>query len=346
MSDDICRTDYSTDIVVIGAGAVGLFSVFACGMLKFHCHVIDTLESIGGQLTTLYPEKPIFDIPGHPYILAADLISKLKEQTVPFHPTFHLGQRVEQLQSQPTGHFLVTTVKGTRIICRAVIIAAGVGAFIPNKPPVSGLEFFEGKSVFYGIRRREDFIGKRILIAGGGDSAVDWALSLLDIASRVIVIHRRSKFRAAPNNALRLQQLAQAGRLDLVVPYHLHSLEGRDGQLKAVIVTTLDGKRKRLETDVLVSFFGLAQELGPIRKWGLVLDRNNVVINQETCMTSNNGIFAAGDIAIYPGKLKLLLTGFAEAARAAHSAHAFIYPDQALHFEHSTTTGVPTLKSE
>ncbi len=346
MADDIYSTDYNTDIVVIGAGAVGLFSVFACGMLKLHCHVIDTLEKIGGQLTTLYPEKPIFDIPGHPYILAADLIAKLEEQTLPFHPTFHLGQRVEQLQRQPTGQFLVTTIKGTRITCRAIVIAAGAGAFTPNRPPLFGLELFEGRSVFYGIRRRDDFLGKRVVIAGGGDSAVDWALSLLDIASRVIVIHRRSKFRASPNNTIRLQQLAQAGRLDLIVPYHLHSLEGYDGQLTAVIATTLDGKRRRLETDFLVSFFGLAQELGPMNRWGLVLDSHRISINQETGMTSQQGVFAAGDIAIYPGKLKLILTGFAEATRAAHSAYAFINPDKNLHFEHSTNTGVPNLRSE
>ena len=341
MSDTI----HSTDVVVIGAGAVGLFAVFACGMLKLHCHVVDSLEEIGGQLTTLYPDKPIFDIPGYPSILAADLIAKLKEQTSPFHPTFHLGQRVENLQRKTTGNFLVTTMKGMQISCRAIIIAAGVGAFVPKRPLLARLESFEGKSVFYKIRRREDFLGKRVVIAGGGDSAVDWALSLVDIASRVIVVHRRAKFRATPHSTILLQKLAQEGRLDLVVPYYLHSLEGDNGLLTAVILTTLDGQFRRLETDFLLSFFGLAQDLGPIAHWGLVLDRNQIVISQETSMTYEQGIFAVGDIATYPGKLKLILTGFAEAARAAHSAYTFVYPDKNLHFQHSTTTGVPTLNS-
>ncbi|VBB69591.1 Thioredoxin reductase [invertebrate metagenome] len=331
----------STDAVVIGAGAVGLFSVFACGMRKLRCHVIDTLEDIGGQLTTLYPEKPIFDIPGHPHILAADLITKLEKQTAPFHPIFHLGQRVERLQRQTTGAFLVTTIKGTRITCRVIIIAAGVGAFHPNRPPLPGLETFEGRSVFYMVRRREDFRGRRVVIAGGGDSAVDWALSLINVAARVTVVHRRPKFRAAPDSTIRLQQLAQAGQLDLVIPYQLHSLEGHDGWLSAVIVTSVDGHRRRLEADALLSLFGLVQELGPIASWGLSLEQNHITINQATSMTSEQGIFAVGDIATYPGKLKLLLTGFAEAARAAHSAYTFVYPDKALHFAHSTTTGVP-----
>lgn len=334
---------HSTDAVVIGAGPVGLFSVFACGMVKLRCHVIDALEDIGGQLTALYPAKPIFDIPGHPRILAADLITRLEEQAAPFHPVFHLGQRVERVERQSSGYFLVTSARGTRLACRVLIIAAGVGAFGPNRPPLAGLEAFEGKSVFYMVRRREDFQGQRVVIAGGGDSAVDWALSLVDVAARVMVVHRRPSFRAAPDSVARLHRLAQAGRLDLVVPYQLHELYGHEGRLSAVIVATLDGQSRRLEADAFLSFFGLAQALGPIASWGLALDHNHIVVDPATSMTSEPGMFAVGDIAIYPGKLNFILTGFAEAMRAAHTAHAFVHPDEALHFEHSTTTGVPSL---
>ncbi len=337
MSDII----HTTDAIVIGAGPIGLFSVFACGMVGIRCHVIDALDDIGGQLTALYPEKPIFDIPAYPRILAADLITRLEEQAAPFHPVFHLGQRVERVERQDAGDLLVTTTRGMYLTGRVIIIAAGVGAFGPNRPPLANIELFEGKSVFYMVRRREDFRGQRVVIAGGGDSAVDWALSLADVAARVRVVHRRPKFRATPDSAARLQQLAQAGRLDLVVPCQLHGLEGREGQLSAVIVTTPDGQSRRLEADVLLAFFGLAQTLGPIAGWGLALDHNHIVVDPATGMTSEKGILAVGDIATYPGKLKLILTGFAEATRVAHTAYTFVHPGEALHFEHSTTMGVP-----
>jgi thioredoxin reductase (NADPH) len=211
------------DVAIIGAGPVGLFAVFECGMLKLRCHVIDALDMPGGQCAALYPEKPIYDIPGHPKIDAAGLIDKLAEQAAPFQPVYHLAQQVDRLAPLPGGGFRLETSRGTVIEARAVIIAAGVGAFGPNRPPLAGIESFEGKSVFYLVKRREDFRGKRVVIAGGGDSAVDWALSLAEVA-RVMVVHRRPKFRAAPDSAARLEQLAAAGTIEMVIPYQLHAL--------------------------------------------------------------------------------------------------------------------------
>jgi thioredoxin reductase (NADPH) len=332
---------FQTDVVVIGAGPVGLFAVFECGMLRIECHVVDALEAAGGQCTALYPEKPIYDIPGYPVIAAADLIAKLADQASPFDPVYHLGQTVERIERGGEGRFAVATSKGSRIDARAIVIAAGVGAFGPNRPPIEGIEAFEGKSVFYLVTRREDFRGKRVVIAGGGDSAVDWTLSLAGVAARVMVVHRRPKFRAAPESAAKLERLAAEGTIDLIVPYQLAGLEGEDGRLTAVIVQSLDGEERRLPADVLLPFFGLAMNLGPIATWGLELDRNRIRVDPATCATNVEGIFAIGDIATYPGKLKLILSGFAEAALAAHAIHPLVHPGQALHFEYSTTTGVP-----
>lgn len=333
---------HSTDVVIIGAGPVGLFAIFECGMLRIKCHVVDALDAPGGQCAALYPEKPIYDIPGYPVIAAQDLITKLSKQVKPFHPVFHLGQTVEKV-SQKDGGFRVETSKGATIDCTAVIIAAGVGAFGPNRPPIAGIEDYEGKSVFYFVKRREDFRGKRVVIAGGGDSAVDWALSLAEVAARVSVVHRRPKFRAAPESVARLEKLAGEGTIDLVVPFQPAGLEGRDGKLTAVLLRSPAGEEKRVEADVLLPFFGLAMSLGPIAGWGLNLERNHVAVDPATCATNVPGMFAIGDIATYPGKLKLILSGFAEAALAAHAIHPLVYPDRELHFEYSTTTGVPEL---
>jgi thioredoxin reductase (NADPH) len=334
-------TDHSTDVAIIGAGPVGLFAVFECGMLKMHCHVFDALDMAGGQCAALYPEKPIYDIPGYPQIGATELIDRLAEQAAPFKPVFHLGHSVETIARAADGGFVLGTASGDRVTARAVIIAAGVGAFGPNRPPLAELPAFEGKSVFYLVRRREDFRGKRVVIAGGGDSAVDWVLSLAEVAERVMVVHRRAKFRAAPESAARLQRLADEGRIDLVIPYQLHGLEGADGQLSHVVVADLDGASKRLAADALLAFFGLAMNLGPIGQWGLALERNHVVVDPASAQSSVAGIFAIGDIATYPNKLKLILTGFAEAAMAAHAIYPLVHPGEALHFEYSTTKGVP-----
>jgi len=333
--------DHHTDVAIIGAGPVGLFAVFECGMLRMKAHVIDALDTVGGQCAALYPEKPIFDIPGYPKIEAAELIDKLAEQAAPFEPAYHLGRQVEQLMRAGDGGWRLVTAGGDTITAKAVIVAAGVGAFGPNRPPLDGIAAFEGKSVLYYVKQREALRGKRVVIAGGGDSAVDWALLLADIAGRVMVVHRRPKFRAAPENAERLRALADAGTLDLVVPFQLAGLEGSGDQLAAVLVESLDGAKRRLEADVLLPFFGLAMNLGPIAGWGLNLERNHIAVDPATCATNVPGIFAIGDIATYGGKLKLILSGFAEAALAAHAIHPIVHPGEVLHFEYSTTKGVP-----
>jgi len=335
---------FETDVAIVGSGPVGLFAVFECGMLKLACQVIDALDHPGGQCTALYPEKPIFDIPAYPRIDAHELVAKLVEQAKPFSPRYHLGQAVTALEHRPQGGFRLKTAKATTIEARAVIVAAGSGAFGPNRPPLAGIERYEGKSVFYLVGRREDFRGKRVVIAGGGDSAVDWAISLCEVAAKVMVVHRRAKFRAAPGSAAKLQALADAGKIELVVPYQLQGLEGASGgKLSAVIVADLDGKTRVLEADVLLPFFGLAAELGPIAQWGMELEQHHVKVNPATCMSSVPGIFAIGDVAHYPGKLKLILSGFAEAALAAHAIFPLVHPGEALHFEYSTTSGVPKL---
>ena len=329
-----------TDVAIVGAGPVGLFAVFECGMLKMRTHVFDALDLPGGQCTALYPEKPIYDVPGYPRIEALALVEKLAEQAAPFEPVYHLGSAVTEL-SRIDGGFRLTTGAGVSVAAKAVIIAAGVGAFGPNRPPLPGIEAYEGKSVFYLVKRREDFRGKRVVIAGGGDSAVDWAISLAEVAARVMVVHRRAKFRAAPESTARLESLAQSGGIELVIPYQLAGLEGEEGSVRRVLVADLDGKTRALEADCLLPFFGLSMNLGAIAQWGLNLDRNHIAVEPATCATSAPGIFAIGDIAAYPGKLKLIRSGFSEAAMAAHAIYPLVHPGEALHFEYSTTKGVP-----
>ena len=332
---------HATDIAVIGAGPVGLFQVFEAGMLGMRCHVIDTLDATGGQCVALYPEKPIYDIPGYPRIDAGDLIARLDEQARPFEPAFHLGEQVVALSGAP-GAMTVTTSKDTRIACKAIVIAAGCGAFGPNRPPLAGLGAYEASGdVAYLVTRREDHRGKRIVIAGGGDSALDWVLTLAPIAEHVMLVHRRRKFRAAPQTVRRVTALVEAGDVELVVPYQLGALEGRDGRLEAVLAVDLDGRERRLEADLLLPFYGLSMALGPIASWGLNLDRNLIAVDPASSVTSMPGVYAIGDIAAYPGKLKLILTGFAEAAMAAHAIYDIVFPDTPLHFEYSTTRGVP-----
>lgn len=333
-------TTHKTDLVIVGAGPAGLFSVFEAGMLKIKSHVIDTLEIIGGQCTALYPEKPIYDIPAHPKVGAAELIELLEAQAAPFSPVYHLNQRVEKFIKNADGSFTVSTSKNTEINCKAVVIAAGCGAFGPNRPPLEAIEEYEGKSVFYAVRNKSEFTGKKVVIAGGGDSAVDWALSLAEIAAKVYVVHRRDKFRCAPESADKMKQLAAAGKIEMVIPFQLEGLEGTNGKLENVVVKDFDGNIKKLEADYLLPFFGLAMELGPIADWGLNLTKNHIEVDPATMRTSIEGVYAIGDIATYKNKLKLILTGFAEAASAAHDMHKIVHPDQLFHFEYSTSKGV------
>ena len=338
----VMATQNECDVAIIGAGPVGLFAVFQFGMLGMKAHVVDTLDMAGGQCAALYPEKPIYDIPGYPRIDAAELVGKLSEQAAPFDPVYHLGQQVVALNKvEDGGRLRLETSAGTLIDARVVVIAAGAGAFGPNRPPLPGIEDYEGKCVHYMVLRRQNFAGKRVVVAGGGDSAVDWAISLSEVADKVSIVHRRAKFRAAPESVNRLHALADEGRIDLVVPYQLAGLEGDGKVLDAIVVADLDGNRRRLEADVLLPFYGLSMSLGPIADWGLDVEHHHVAVDQSTCLTNIDRVFAIGDIATYPGKLKLILTGFAEAAAAAHAAWPMVFEGQELHFEYSTTRGLP-----
>lgn len=333
--------EIETDVAIVGAGPVGLFAVFELGMLQLSSVLIDALADIGGQCSALYPEKPIYDIPAHPAIAASELIVQLERQIAPFAAPRLLGRRVTGLAGEANA-FVLETDQGDIVRAKAVIVAAGAGAFGPNRPPLDGLEAFEATgAVQYYVRRREDLRGKSVVIAGGGDSAVDWALALKDIA-KVSVVHRRAKFRAAPESAAQLDAAVAAGQIEMVVPYQLHALHGSNGVLTHVEVATLKGDTKRLPADVLLPFFGLSMDLGPIAAWGLERDMSHIVVDPATCRTSMPGVFAIGDVATYPGKLKLILQGFSEAAIAAHAIFGVVRPDQALHFEYSTTKGVPT----
>ncbi|MCR0983387.1 NAD(P)/FAD-dependent oxidoreductase [Roseomonas populi] len=330
-----------TDVAIIGAGPAGLFAVFECGMLRMKCVVIDALEAIGGQCSALYPEKPIFDIPAHPRIAGGDLIRGLETQAQPFAPIYLMGRRVERLLEED-GDFILGTSEGDSVRAKAVILAAGAGAFGPNRPPLENLPQYEASgAVRYMVARREDFRGKKVVIAGGGDSAVDWALSLKELAAKVTVVHRRPKFRAAPESAAQMEAAAAKGELEMAIPYQLHALKGDGAKLTHVTLATLKGEERDVEADHLLAFFGLSMELGPIAEWGLGMDRSHVTVTPATCETSRPGIYAIGDVATYPGKLKLILQGFSEAAMAAHAIHPRVHPNEALHFEYSTSKGVP-----
>ena len=332
--------EIDTDVAIIGAGPVGLFAVFELGMLKLSSVLIDALAEVGGQCAALYPEKPIYDIPAHAAIDAGELVTRLERQIAPFGAPRLLGRRVVGLVGTP-GAFVLTTDRDDSVRCKVVVVAAGAGAFGPNRPPLDGLAQYETSgAVQYYVRRREDFRDRRVVIAGGGDSAVDWALALKDVA-RVAVVHRRAKFRAAPESAAQLDAAARSGAIELVIPYQLHALRGADGVLVEVEVATLQGETRRLPADVLLPFFGLSMDLGPIAAWGLDRHLHHVRIDPATCQTSMPGVFAIGDVATYPGKLKLILQGFSEAAVAAHAIFGVVRPDEALHFEYSTTKGVP-----
>jgi thioredoxin reductase (NADPH) len=329
-----------TDVAIVGAGPVGLFAVFELGMLKLSSVLIDALPEVGGQCTALYPEKPIYDIPAHPAIDAGALVTQLEQQIAPFPAPRLLGRQVNGLSGE-RGAFTLTTGQGDTVRAKAVIVAAGAGAFGPNRPPLDGLAAYEATgAVQYYVRRREEFRNKRVVIAGGGDSAVDWALALKDIA-RVAVVHRRLKFRAVPESAAQLDAAAREGKIEMVIPYQLHGLVGTGGALSAVEVATLDGAVKSLPADVLLAFFGLSMDLGPIAAWGLQSQAHHVSVDPATCQTSLPGVFAIGDVATYPGKLKLILQGFSEAAVAAHAIFPIVHPGQALHFEYSTSKGLP-----
>lgn len=333
-------SNITADIAIIGAGPSGLFSAFESGMVGYNSVIIDSLPHIGGQCTALYPEKPIYDIPAYPSILGGDLIEQLETQIKPFNPHYILGETVEQL-SGSLGAFTLITNRTRIINAKAIIIAGGAGSFGPNRPPLDGIEDCEGISVFYSVRKKQDFTGKRIMIAGGGDSAVDWANALVGTADEIHLVHRRDKFRAADASLDALKKNIDNGKIQLHTPFQLNCIHAKNGQIHSIDIADLDGSVKRIDTDVLLPFFGLATSLGPIQSWGLNLNHHTITIDPRTAATSIKGIYAVGDIAHYEHKLKLILNGFAEAAQAAHSAKRDLTGDTDSHFEYSTTKGVP-----
>ena len=329
-----------TDALIIGAGPVGLFAVFELGLLDIKCHLIDILPKIGGQCAELYPEKPIYDIPGFPVVTGQGLIDNLMQQVEPFGPVFHLNQLVEGLESIGTPEaplFRVTTDADTVFEAKAVLIAAGGGSFQPKKPPIAGIEAYEGKSVFYAVRKMEEFRDRTILIVGGGDSALDWTLNLQPIAKRVILMHRRDEFRAAPHSVDQMRTLVAESKMDLVLG-QVMGLKGENGQLEAATIRGTDNVNFDLACDRMLPFFGLTMKLGPIADWGLNLAENLIPVDTEKFETSVPGIFAIGDINAYPGKLKLILSGFHEGALAAQKVHRYVYPDKRLLFQYTTSS--------
>lgn len=328
-----------TDICIIGAGPVGLFAVFEAGLLKMRCHLVDALPQVGGQLSEIYPKKPIYDIPGFPDILAGDLVKNLMKQIEPFRPGFTLGERVDGLQQNEDGSFVLTTSENTTIHCKAVVIAGGLGCFEPRKPDVEGLERFEGKGIAYMVLDPEKFRGKRVVLAGGGDSALDWAIHLSGIASELSLVHRSETFRGAPDSTEKVFELAREGKINLVLNSNIASVQG-NGKLESVIILDKDNNESVIPTDTLIPLFGLTPKLGPIADWNLNVDKNAIEVDTFDYSTNIPGIFAIGDINTYPGKLKLILCGFHEGALMAQSAFKFVYPEQKLSFKYTTVNGI------
>jgi thioredoxin reductase (NADPH) len=329
----------TTDICIIGAGPVGLFTVFEAGLLKMRCHLIDALPQIGGQLSEIYPQKPIYDIPGYPEIKAQELIDRLMEQIDPFEPGFTLGERVEELEKQADGSYIVRTNEGTAVHCQVVAIAGGLGCFEPRKPEIAGLEDFEGKGVAYMVKQPEQFRDKNIVLAGGGDSALDWTIYLADVAKKVTLVHRGDTFRGAPDSAEKVFELAKEGKINLVLQSNVLSISGSE-HIESITLVGKDKEEKTLETDYLIPLFGLSPKLGPLANWGLNIDKSAIEVNTFDYSTNVERIFAIGDINTYPGKLKLILCGFHEAALMVQSAFKFVYPDQKLSFKYTTVYGV------
>ena len=326
-----------TDAVIIGAGPVGLFQVFELGLLDIKAHVIDSLPEVGGQCIELYPDKPIYDIPAIPVCTGRELVGNLLKQIEPFKPQFHLNQEVSTLEKQTDGRFLIRTSQDQQFLSKAIFIAAGVGAFQPRTLNLDGIETFVDKQVFYRVRNPEQFNGKRIVICGGGDSALDWALHFADKAASVTLIHRRDEFKAAPQSVAKMRALCAAGEMQLIIG-QITGLESSNDKLTEIAVTNIDGEVQMLGLDALLLFYGLSPKLGPIADWGLDIDRKQIAVDTACFQTSTPGIYAVGDINIYPGKKKLILSGFHEAALAAFAAAAYLAPDKQIQLQYTTTS--------
>ena len=329
-------TPIETDAVIIGAGPCGLFAVFELGLLDIKAHVIDILDRPGGQCAELYPEKPIYDIPGLPVVTGQGLTDSLMAQIKPFGATFHYSQRVDSLTKLEDGRFRLKTDLGTEFIAKVVVVAAGGGSFTPKRPPLAGIEAYEGTSVFYSVRRMDDFRDKDVLVVGGGDSALDWTLNLQPIAKSLTLLHRRDDFRGAPHSVEQMRALVRDGKVSLLIG-QMTALKGGDGSLSGITVKTKDGETE-VAANRLLPFFGLTMKLGPVADWGLNLNENLVLVDTEKFETNTPGIFAIGDINWYPGKLKLILSGFHEAALMAQAAHKIVYPGKKLLFQYTTSS--------
>lgn len=333
MSEDVL----STDAIIIGAGPVGLFSVFELGLLGLKCHVIDNLDRPGGQCTQLYPEKPIFDIPSRPRCTGQELTDDLVAQAAPFDPVYHLKQQAETLERLPDGRWEITTFSGLRLAAPIVVIAAGAGSFVPKRPPIPHVEDYEGGGVHYAVRRMEEFRGKRLVIAGGGDSALDWVLNLHPIAASLTLVHRREEFRAAPDSVARMKALVEAGRMRLITGT-VKALTGEGGRLQALGIHHKDGGDETIPCDAFMPFFGLKINLGPLADWGFSFDpHHRILVDHGTFETQKPGVFAVGDMCTYPGKLKLILSGFHEAAVMAHAAFHYARPQEKIVTGYTTT---------
>jgi len=332
MSDPI-----KTDVLIIGAGPVGLFAVFELGLLDIKAHLVDILDKIGGQCAELYPEKPIYDIPGIPNTSAQGLVDALMTQIKPFNPQFHLNDMVEMIERIGDPLFRIKTDGGKVFEAKVVVIAAGGGSFQPKRPPIPGIEGYEAQSVHYAVRKMDAFRGKKLLIVGGGDSALDWTLNLAPVASHLTLLHRRSEFRAAPASVSKMMALVGEGKIDFVLG-QVTGLEGESGKLKAANVKRNDGSMFHITCDALLPFFGLTMKLGPVANWGLKMEDELIPVETAAFETNVPGIFAIGDINTYPGKLKLILCGFHEGALMAQKAHRYIYPDKKLVFQYTTSS--------
>ncbi len=330
-------TPIETDVVILGAGPIGLFAVFELGLLDLKCHLVDILDRAGGQCTELYPEKPIYDIPGLPVVTGQELTDKLMEQIQPFGAQFHFNEMASALEKQADGRWKLSTDAGTEIIAPVVVIAAGAGSFVPKRPPLAGIDTFENKSVFYAVRKMENFRGKNILIAGGGDSALDWTLNLAPIAASLTLVHHRDGFRASQHSVNQMRELAAHGKINFEVA-SVKALHGNDGMLESVTLARQDKSEFAHACDTFLPFFGLTIKLGPIAEFGLNLHENLIPVDTEKFQSSTEGIFAIGDINTYPGKLKLILSGFHEAALMAQQAFHVCRPDQKLRFQYTTSS--------
>jgi thioredoxin reductase (NADPH) len=328
---------YETDVIIVGAGPVGLFAVFELGLLDLKAHIVDVLDRPGGQCAELYPEKPLYDIPGLPVVSGQELTDRLLEQIKPFAATFHLQQMADSLERLADKRFRLKTELGTTITAPVLVIAAGGGSFVPRKPKIDGLEAYENKSLFYAVRQMERFRGKDLVIAGGGDSALDWVLNLQPLAKSVTLVHRRDDFRAAPHSVAQMRKLVAEGKMKLEIS-DLKEVKGEGGQLSAVVCERKDKSRYDIPCDTLLAFYGLTMKLGPIADFGLNLNENLIPVDTEKFETSEPGIFAIGDINTYPGKLKLILCGFHEAALMSQAAFHICRPGERLVFLYTTSS--------